>query len=407
MKVLHVIPSVGPLRGGPSFVVRTLTSALAARGVCVHLATTNDNGPELLDVPLGVPLEENGVTCWYFPRQTRFYIYSRPFRRWLGEHLRDYDLVHIHALFSYCSNAAALLAARQGIPYIVRPLGVLNEWGMRNRRPWLKKLSVRFVESRVLANAAFVHYTSEQERLEAAALGLPHRSLIIPNPAELPSEIPRDLAGCFRSQHPRFAERKLVLFLSRIDRKKGLDLLLLAFAQLKLREPMAALVIAGEGDAGIVNRLQTEAQRLGISGDILWAGFLTGVDKTAAFADADVFVLPSYSENFGVAVIEAMTHGTPVVVSDQVAIHHEIRQARAGVVVPCQAGKLASALAWLLEHPETRLEMAKNGKRLVAERFTVEAVATKIIAAYSNVARAHTAEVEISGEEQYQRIHDK
>jgi glycosyltransferase involved in cell wall biosynthesis len=371
------------------------------------LATTNDNGPELLDVPLGVPVDENGVTCWYFARQTRFYTYSRPFRRWLGRHLRHYDLVHIHALFSYCSNAAALLAAREGIPYIIRPLGVLNEWGMRNRRPWLKKLSFRFVESRVLANAAFVHYTSEQERLEAAALGLSHRALIIPNPAEPPSAAPRRLAGRFRSRHPRFAERKLVLFLSRIDRKKGLDLLLPAFARLKVREPMAALVIAGDGDARLTHGLQAEARRLGVAEDILWTGLLSGVDKAAAFVDADVFVLPSYSENFGVAVIEAMTYGTPVVVSDQVAIHPQIRQARAGVVVPCQADALASALSWLLGDPQTRRELAENGKRLVTERFTVDAVARQLIAAYGEIARARPVDVAKPGKAQYQEIHNE
>jgi glycosyltransferase involved in cell wall biosynthesis len=143
--------------------------------------------------------------------------------------------------------------------------------------------------------------------------------------------------------------------------------------------------------------LQAEARRLGVAEDILWTGLLSGVDKAAAFVDADVFVLPSYSENFGVAVIEAMTYGTPVVVSDQVAIHPEIRQARAGVVVPCQADALASALSWLLGDPQTRRELAENGKRLVAERFTVDAVAKRIITAYNNIASTHAVDVETTG----------
>src|SRR5215472_17189505 len=103
MKVLHVIPSVGPLRGGPSFVIRTMTQGLAERGIDTHVATTNDNGSSILDVPLDVPVIEDSVIYWYFPRQTNFYLFSFPFTKWLWRHASDYDLIHIHTLFSYCS----------------------------------------------------------------------------------------------------------------------------------------------------------------------------------------------------------------------------------------------------------------------------------------------------------------
>src|SRR5205823_528444 len=114
----------------------------------------------------------DGVTHWYFPRQTRFYQFSRPLHRWLSRYVRSYDLLHIHALFSYAPVSAAFTALQSNVPYIIRPLGTLNRWGVKNRRPWLKKLSLSLIERRILGGAAALHYTSEQERLEAAEVGI-------------------------------------------------------------------------------------------------------------------------------------------------------------------------------------------------------------------------------------------
>ena len=336
-KVLHVIPSVGPQRGGPSFLIRTLARALSQAGMEIHVVTTDDNGPARLPVPLGVPQYEDGATFWYFPRQTRFYTFSWPLTRWLARHVREFDLVHIHALFSYAALPAAMLAHRAGVPYIVRPLGTLNRWGIENRRPWLKSLSFRLLESRILANAAGVHYTSEQEHVEAGALGVSTHPLIIPNAVELPVE---------QSSRPvqLARDRKTILFLSRLDRKKGLDLLLEAFAQVHRRFPQSVLLLAGTGDPALVATLKAQAERLQISGQITWAGFLTGKAKWSALTSADVFVLPSYSENFGIALVEALACGCPVVLSDQVGIHREISRAQAGLVTPCRVDELAAAI---------------------------------------------------------------
>src|ERR1700733_14845881 len=124
MKVLHVIPSVSPLRGGPSFAMRAIASGLARKGLETHVATTDDNrAAARLAVPLGQPVDENGAIYHYFRRQTQFYICSLPFSNWLQCHAREYDVIHIHTVFSYCSNVAAWIAYRQGVPYIIRPLG--------------------------------------------------------------------------------------------------------------------------------------------------------------------------------------------------------------------------------------------------------------------------------------------
>jgi glycosyltransferase involved in cell wall biosynthesis len=381
MKVLHVIPSVAPWRGGPSAAIRAIARGLARQGLDTHVATTNDNQPALLKVPLGRPVEEDGVTYHYFPRQTSFYICSLPFSTWLWRCATEYDLIHIHTVFSYCSNVAAWIACRKAIPYIIRPLGVLNRWGFENRRPVLKQMSFAVIEKRLLSRTAVVQYTTEQERDEAASLGFQHRPVVIPNPVEVAG--PRnEVRGQFRAQYPELADRRIVLFLSRIDRKKGLDLLLPAFREVLRQDPRASLVIAGEGERPLVDRLHQTASELGIASSVFWPGFLSGARRAAAFADADLFVLPSYSENFGMAPVEAMGFGLPVVLTDQVGIQKEVSEARAGIVTPVSSEAIASAITILLRKEEMRSEMGRNASRLAISRYSIEAVAGRLIHLY-------------------------
>lgn len=353
-------------------------------GVSVDVATTDDNGADRLPVQLRQPVMEAGVTYRYFRRQSRFYTVSWPLSRWLAAHVDDYDLVHIHALFSFSATVGAFWANRRGVPYLVRPLGVLNTWGMENRRPFLKRLSMRWIERRVLARAAAIHFTSEQERSEAAFAVSGARSVIIPNPvADLDAE---ENPKVFPMRHPKLAGKRVILFLSRLDPKKGLDLLLDAFAQVRAAIPNAALVVAGSGEDAFVARARAHARRLGLEQDIIWAGFLKGAAKREAFAGADVFVLPSYSENFGIAVVEAMAMGLPVIVSDQVGIHQEVTRANAGMAVSCDAREVTKAILRTLENEALRKEMAQNARRL-AQEFAPPAVTARLLETYRLFAR--------------------
>lgn len=382
-KVLHVIPSVGPLRGGPTFIVKSLTSSLAKSGVETHVATTDDNGPGQLRVRYGQPIQEAGVTYWHFRRQARFYTFSWSLRAWLASHIREFDLVHIHALFSFPVLPAALYARLSGIPYIVTPLGVLNEWGMENRRPRIKRLSFRMLESRILNHAALIHYGSEQEVVQARKLRIGAPFAIIPYPlAEYPGAIE---FGKFRSTHPELQRRKIILFLSRLDAKKGLDLLLAAFAKLRQQIQDAVLVIAGDGDREFVNRMRAQATAYGINSDVYWTGFLSGVEKWSALADADLFVLPSYSDNFGIAVIEAMAAGTPVVVSDQVGIHREIAQANAGLVTSTNVESVSNALVKVLANPATSRLMGMSGRAVAMRDYSPGVIARKLLGVYNDI----------------------
>jgi len=361
-----------------------MVRALTAQGVSVDVATTrNDESTE----PPGEPVKCDGSRYFFFSRQTSFYKVSLALRSWISNHVAEYDLLHIHALFSYASTAAAKIAQRRRVPYIVRPLGVLNEWGIAHRRPVLKRLSLRFVEGSILRNAAAIHFTSAAEQREAVAT--------VPEIAEresfvVPLAIDSEVAGHsdssrFLARFPQAKDRSIVLFLSRIDPKKGLELLLQAFAQVKRHIDDALLVLAGSGSDGHVRSLRTSTDRLGISSHILWTGNLSGYDKDAAFAAAKVFVLPSYSENFGIAAAEALAAGVPCILTDRVALTEYLRTNESALVVPCDSSAIAHAICRLLSEPETRARLAKRGKHLAAERFSLQSVGESLVAEYDKI----------------------
>jgi glycosyltransferase involved in cell wall biosynthesis len=382
LKVLHVIPSISPRRGGPSAAVRRMAEVVASLGHTVHIVTTDDDGPGRLSVPLRQAIEADGVTYRYFPRQTKFYSFSWPLTAWLAKNIKNFDVVHIHALFSYPSVVAARHAASAGTPYIIRPLGTLNNWGLLNRRPRLKRLSLRWVERPVLARAAMVHFTSEQERTEAAALGISTPSVVLPLGLDLESTRYLPEPSQFLDCYPQLIGRPLILFLSRIDPIKGIDLLLPAMARIQQHIPDVALVIAGDGERQFVAELQSTARRLGISESVIWTGYLAGEQKLAALAAADIFVLPSYSESFAIAAVEALASGKPVVITDQVAIHHEVATVGAGLVVPCLVNPLATALSTLLLNPEQRQQMEIAAQKLAHSHFSSSIMGDRLIDMY-------------------------
>jgi len=383
-KVLHIIPSIGPLRGGPSIAVRTMAEGLASQGIAVDVVTTDDNGPQRLAVPLGKPILHNGVNYWHFRRHIKFYTISWSLFKWLLLNLRKYDVVHIHGLFSFAATAGALCAAYYDVPYVVRPLGVLNAWGIRNRRPFLKKLSLNLIERRIISRAAAVQFTSEQEKCEAEIVGGCAQGVVIPIPVAAFKVDRNSKDELIRLKYPELAGKTILLFLSRLDPIKGLNLLFDGLAKIRLAQPNVALLVAGTGEESFVTRLRKQTERLGIQEHVIWTGFIEGHDKHDALAVADMFILPSYSENFGMAVVEAMASGLPVVVSDRVGIHREIEEAEAGVVVRCDSDSISRAVINLLENHEERTQKARNAL-LLAERFSSPAVCRALVGLYNNL----------------------
>ena len=389
-RILHVIPSVGPVRGGPAIAIRTFTRELSQAGLDVHVASTDDNGPGRLDVALETPVHEDGGTFWFFRRQARFYTFSRPLRRWLMENIAHYDLVHIHGLFSYSSVAAGFTARRMRVPYVVRPAGCLNRWGIQNRRPWLKRMSFQLLERPILDGAGAVQYTSDGEHRQAEELGAIYPSAIIPPPVDVVSFRQLPAKGWLAQRRPEWAGRRILLFLSRLHRVKGLDLLLAAFEKIRRKMPDVALIVAGDGESQFVDTVHAQAATLGLEDHVLWAGFLHDAAKKAAMAEADLFVLPSYSENFGIAVVEAMAAGLPVLISDQVGIHNEISTADAGLVVPCAVDRLDEAMQKLVADVALRKRLGANARKLAWDRFSSQSTTRALLELYQGILIRHT-----------------
>ena len=385
MRVLHVIPSISPLRGGPSRAVLDMVAALRLQEVDAAILTTNDHGPGLHpDLVTGHWQWHQGVPVLAFPRWSppvaalREFAFSPALSLWLARHLKQYELLHIHALFSYPSTSAMAQARWAGVPYILRSIGQLSPWSLA-QSPGRKRLMLRLIERRNLQRAALLHFTTMAERDESAALGLTPSSLVLPLGVGGPDLPSQPAGGADGSATVRF------LFLSRLHPKKQLENLLDALALLQRQRPEARweLAIAGEGEPRYVAGLQERTRGLGIEARCGWLGFLEGEAKWQALKAADWYVLPSAAENFGIAAVEALAAGTPVILSPEVAVAANVARAGAGLVSASDPEALALTLATALERPS--LTMRASALTLVATDFSWSTIALQLRDAYRQV----------------------
>jgi glycosyltransferase involved in cell wall biosynthesis len=382
MKILHVIPSVAAVHGGPSRAIAEIERALSDRGVEVTTVTTNDNGiGQTLDVPSNEPVQTPFATRWYFPLDLEFYKVSVGLRSWLKRNIQTFDAVHAHALFSFAPVVAASLAHRKRVPYVLRPLGVLNRYGMASRRTLLKQLSLGLIERRLIGKASAVHFTSLDEQTEAEEIGLNCHGVVIPLGIDIGSEQGTPKKG-WRAGQPI-----TLLFLSRIDPKKNLESLLEALTFQPLSGLDITLSVVGDGDADYVRKLKETADRLGVGDRVKWLGYVEGAKKAEAFTSATFFVLPSYSENFGIAVAEALAAGLPCIVSRQVAISHEIAKVGAGIVSETDAASIAACILSVLNRKDyDRMSMA--ARSLALDSFSTETMGARLEQLYQDIVRA-------------------
>ncbi len=381
MKVLHVIPSLAEVHGGATAALLSMERALSVQGVEVETATTDDDGPGKHNGrPCGVALAEDGIRRWYFRKGFEFYKVSGPFATWIASNAQRYDLLHIHALFSFTSVVAAMAAHRARVPYIIEPIGTLNRYGMTQRRPALKRLSMRFIEGPILARAAAVRFTSDQEASEAAQQGLTLKPVVIPLGVEMPDEVN------LRERSPADEGRGFnLLFLSRLDPKKNLEGLLDAFSLVADEHPDARLTIAGDGAAPYVASLKARASAMALAGRIDWAGHVEGADKRRAFETADIFVLPSYSENFGMAAAEALAYGIPCLLGRGVAVSDDVVQAAAGIAVTTEAADIARGLQFMMADKSALRVMSSNARQLALNRFSMRSMGDRLNHLYTEI----------------------
>ncbi len=385
MKVLHVSAGFHQQGGGPHVILLPLVGTLNALGVKVDLACYNERRREYAQGIEAQISTLDGVPFYCFnPSFLETYDFSLSFSMWLRQHIKDYDLIHIHGLFTWTFLSAAYYSRLYKKPYIVRTQGVLNPWCLK-KSAILKKSFLGTFGRRLLNGAATIHFTSEEEATAIERLQLKAPGIVIPNGVDevyLNNPVPK---GTFRRRFPSTQGKKLILFLSRIDPKKGLELLLQAVKILFERWNDFILIIAGAGEDAYEDKIKGLVRDNNLAERAIFTGFVQGEEKLSLLRDSDVFVLPSYDENFGVAVAEAMASGLPVCVSKGVNISPKIKEYGAGIVTGYQPEEIASALESLLNDDSLRIEMGGNGKRLVEEVYNWRIIGQRLKELYEAI----------------------
>jgi glycosyltransferase involved in cell wall biosynthesis len=399
MRILYVIAGMDPAYGGPSKSTLDAAVALVRSGHHAAIYTTNRAVEGYLDVPLDRPVLVRGVPIHYFPiRMRRRWDFSRrprgdafEGRRWgysqpMGDAIRNtvaqFDLVHIHGLYEYPILVAATESHRKGVPYVISPHGALDPF-LRRRRRIRKAVYMTLFEKRNLDNAAAIFYTTQDEmELVHSSLKLRSPGIVVPLTVDLEEYSHLPPRGAFRSRHPEMEGRFIILFLGRVNFKKGLDLLSQAFSEVASRRPEVHLVIAGPDSEGYGHQVREWLREKNVLDRVTFTGMVTGEEKLSVYRDADVFVLPSYSENYGIVVTEAMACGLPVITTNRVNIYRQILEHNAGLVIDCEARQLTRAILRLMDDRELRETFRKNGERLVKGEFGIETTAPELVSAY-------------------------
>lgn len=383
MNILHVIASINRETGGPAVTVPRLASTLSGLGARTTLATLDyaRHGPQA-EVP--------GVQLLSLPAGAL----ARALRGWspalaaaLAAQVRQrLDIVHGHGLWMFPTLYARRAAVRERVAFVLSPRGMLDRWSLE-RSALRKALAWRAFERANLASAALFHATSDAEADAIRALAFSQPIAMVPNGVDLPDLSRTPARAVLENAHPELRGKRWLLFLSRLHPKKGLAELLDAWRSLEARFPGWHLVVAGPETDGHGMAMRRYAGELGLDGRTTFTGMLAGSAQACAFGNAELFVLPSHAENFGLAVAEALAYGLPAIVT-KAAPWRALADERCGWWIDNERPALRQALelSLALASPELR-DMGRRGRELVARRYSWRQVACELLAAYRWIAR--------------------
>lgn len=385
MHLLNVVATLSAASGGPVTALLGESPALAALGHNVAVFSVNAN--RLGDPVVGQGRETRhveGVRYEYFPLSPpRRWLRSPALAKALPAAVVAADLVVIHGLYLHPLLAAGRVCRRLGKPYVLRPLGTLDP-AIQGRRRWRKRLAERFGSQALLDHAAALHFTSTAEAEIARPWLKGQASLIVPHGVAPPPPASPEALAAFRARWLPGETGPVLLFLSRLTPKKGLDRLVAALPPLLARWPGLKLLLAGY-DEGPGPELRRQAAGLGVGEALVFTGHLDGEARSAAVAAADLFVLPSESENFGLAAVEAAGAGLPALLSPGVAVAAELAEAGACAVSATDPAALAGSMARLLGDEGARRALSERGRQVVAERYGWPTAARRLADGYAAV----------------------
>ncbi len=384
MKLLAVIPAIGSVYGGPSQCVCELACALAKLGVHIDLVATNANGSTSIDVPLQTWIAEKYYRIRYFPYWGwSDYKLSGSLSYWLLQHVADYDLVQINAIFSLTNLPAYWACQYRKIPYVVVPHGMLEPWAL-SYKAWKKRIYYDLLEKPALNRSHAIQTLANAERKGIKSLNLTAPIVTIPN------GIHREDFEClpnpdvFYQRFPETRDRTLILFLGRIDPKKGLDLLAPAFARVRAQFPQTHLIIAGPDNIGFLPTVRNYFLEAGCLDAVTFTGMLTGELKYSALAAAQIYVAPSYSEGFSMSVLEGMAAGLPCIITTGCNFP-EAATTRTAEVVEIDTEAIAEALLRCLNEPQQAKKMGDRARQFIFNNYTWNSIAAKLLEVYTSI----------------------
>lgn len=391
MRVAQVVPMFSNRFGGPVTMVADAAEVLQQQGLDVTIfATDLGKAPWAKDwravLPEELPHNADVLDYELFPVEfPHRLLYSPKLAERLDEVVGDFDLVHIHSLWLHPQYAGQKAARKHGVPYVVSLHGALDPY-LRRRGRARKAATSLLWQNAMLKHAEIIHVTTqaEQELTDDVASGVPR--VIVPNGTWVDRLAPAGADGArFRQQHLGGFDGPLILFLGRINFKKGLEVLIASMPRVLRDVPDAQLAIVGPDDENLLSELEAQVDALNLQDKITFTGALYGTDRTDAFDAADVWALSSHSENFGIAAIEAMSAGCATVISPAVNLADEVIAAEAGVVADLDPEKFGAAMSALLADPAERAKIAAAGERF-ARTFDWPVVAPQLIEMYERAA---------------------
>ncbi|CAG0995221.1 1,2-diacylglycerol 3-alpha-glucosyltransferase [Methanosarcinales archaeon] len=360
MKILQVIPYFNPKKGGDVAVSYQLSKYLSQMGHDVTIITSNNE----FDVNYANSLLNVNVIPFDCLINLNKLIITPDMNKWLNNEINTFDIIHLHNFRTYQNSVIQYYAKKYGIPYILQAHGSLPRI---IEKKGLKYLFDIFFGYRILRDASKVIALTKTEAEQYKNMGVDeNRIKILPNGIDLSEYEKLPDKGIFRMKYGIKGNEKIVLFLGRIHRIKGVDLLVETFSDFANKTENVKLVIAGPDD-GFLSTLKGQIEYLQIGNRILFTGPLYGLDKVEAFVDADVYILPSVYETFPNTVLEACACGTPVIVTDRCGISDIVENV--GFVVEYDKEQLEDAIIRILNDESLRREFGDNGKKLVRARF--------------------------------------
>ncbi|MET3516155.1 glycosyltransferase involved in cell wall biosynthesis [Pseudacidovorax sp. 1753] len=378
LRILRLIPSLDPKRGGPVNGASMIDRELLKLGHIVQVVTFGDYDEGI---------QKNYPAPIHFLGKSYFnYSLNLSAIRWLKENAANFDKVIVNGIWQFHSYAAWAALRNSGIPYFVFTHGMLDPWfkrayPLKHLKKWLYW---PWADYRVLRDASAVLFTSEEEKIksrESFWLYKAKEIVVSYGTSGPPENDGKKYSEIFFLKYPDLKNKRLVLFLSRIHEKKGCDLIIDAFEKISRSYDDAHLVMAGPDDSNYAKELKQKVEALGIEKKVTWTGMLVGDEKWGAYFSSDVFCLPSHQENFGIVVAEALACGRPVLISNKVNIWKEIQADACGIVNEDTAeGTYAGLAKWFLMNDQERVAMGRRASATFVRRFEIKSVASSLLA---------------------------